>query len=208
MIIKKKIWTLITKLAITLSVRWCRQGANGRDVFLLLPFLFLHNSFLHKFPPPRILLGTIAKEPPVAFSSSCLTPFITRIFSRGWNDPMSFTVELPLISLIFGDLRTLAAASSSASIWSSREACWFMLLSLGGVEAVVVVVIIVSVGLAMTLSKRAASLGAANAFNCLPRFRIVSWHSANFSEAVVISQSWTIDQQPLTQNQVRCVKCN
>ena len=86
-----------------------------------------------------------------------------------------------------------------------------MLLSLGGVGvvALAVVVVIVSVGVAMTLSKRAASLGAANAFNCLPRFRIVSWHSANFSEAaeaVVISQSCNIDQRPFTQDQVIFVK--
>ena len=78
-----------------------------------------------------------------------------------------------------------------------------MLLSLGGVGlglglgvvalAVAVVVVIVSVGVAMTLSKRAASLGAANAFNCLPMFRIASGHPANFSEAAVISQSCTIN---------------
>lgn len=59
---------------------------------------------------------------------------------------------------------------------------------------VVEVVVVVSVGVEMTLSKRAASFGAANAFNCFPKFRIVSWHSANFSEAAVISQFCQIDQ--------------
>ena len=52
-------------------------------------------------------------------------------------------------------------------------------------------------GVGMTLSKIAASLGVAKAFNCFPRLRIVSWHSASFSEAVVISHSCKIVEQNL-----------
>jgi hypothetical protein len=62
------------------------------------------------------------------------------------------------------------------------------------------VVVFTSVGLVMTLSKRAASLGEAIAFNCFPRLSMVSWHSANFSEAAVISHSCKIDQQSFTIN--------
>ena len=63
---------------------------------------------------------------------------------------------------------------------------------------VVEIRVIVSVGVEMTLSKRAASFGDANAFNCFPKFKIVSWHSANFSEAAVISQFCQIDQESTT----------
>jgi len=38
-----------------------------------------------------------------------------------------------------------------------------------------------------TLSKSAASLDEASALSCFPRLAILSWHSANFDEAVVIS---------------------
>ena len=66
-----------------------------------------------------------------------------------------------------------------------------------GMDVVVVtaaVVVIVSDGVEMIVSistRDTSSIGEANAFNCLPRFRMVSWHSANFSEAAEISQSYT-----------------
>jgi len=73
-----------------------------------------------------------------------------------------------------------------------------LFLFLGEVKAllvdVVTAVVFVSVDVEMTLSNRAASLGEAIAFNCFPRFRIVSWHSANFSEAAVISQPCKIQE--------------
>lgn len=40
--------------------------------------------------------------------------------------------------------------------------------------ALLVGIVIVSVGVETILSQRAASLGEAKAFNCFPRFRIVS----------------------------------
>lgn len=55
------------------------------------------------------------------------------------------------------------------------------------------IVVIVSDGVEITLSSRDASMGEAKAFNCFPRFRMVSWHSANLSEAAVISQSYRVD---------------
>lgn len=45
-----------------------------------------------------------------------------------------------------------------------------------------------------TLSNSAASLGVASAFSCFPKFRMVSWHSANFTEAVVISHPYKIEE--------------
>jgi hypothetical protein len=39
-----------------------------------------------------------------------------------------------------------------------------------------------------TLSKSAVSLDEASALSCFPMLIILSWHSASFDEAVVISQ--------------------
>lgn len=165
-----------------------------------LAFFFLHSNFLHKLPPPRFLLGIMAKELIGTSLSWCLVPFNKRIFSRGSIIPLETKAEPAFLSLslIFRDLVSLVAALSSASIRSSREDLWFMILLLGKVRAVLVVVVtevvFVSAEEEMTCSNRDASLGEANAFNCFPRFRIVSWHSANFSEAAVISRSCKIDQ--------------
>lgn len=93
-----------------------------------------------------------------------------------------------MTSLVIGDLRSPpVSASSSANILSSRDVRWLRFF-FG-----VVVLVTESAGFELTFSKRVASFGEANAFNCFPRFRMVSWHSANFSEAAVISQSYKVD---------------
>lgn len=97
-------------------------------------------------------------------------------------------VELSSTSFVFGDVESLVIVPSSASILSSREDLRLMVLFEVGTVAMAVVVFTLA-GSVMTLSKRAVSLGAAIAFNCFPRLSIVSWHSANFSEAAVISHS-------------------
>jgi len=165
-------------------------------------FFLLLNNFLHKLPLPGFLAGTMAKELSVVLSSWSLTPFKTRIFSRGSRTPgMVIGFELSLLPL-----GTLALVSS-ASIWSSRDRL-FTFINFGGARLGSTLVVVVAAVLvfalnwaAMTLSKREASFGAAIAFNCFPRLRMVSWHSANFSEAAVISQSCRIDQNSLTQYQ-------
>lgn len=173
-------------------------GANWKDGFLLFDFFFLQSNFLQKFTPPLFLLGTMAKEFIASSSSWCLIPFKMSIFSRGSIALLEMMVGVVLLSLSLHltDFVSFTLSESSASIWSSKEDLWISTLFLGEVKAVLVEVVtemvFVSVEVEMTLSNRAASLGEANAFNCFPRLRIVSWHSANFSEAAVISQSWKI----------------
>lgn len=85
-----------------------------------------------------------------------------------------------VISLVLGELKAVAWASSSASIFSSREVlCLFNVFFMGlvGAEGVVALIgEVVGRGGAETiaLSKRGASFGKDIAFSCLPKFRIVS----------------------------------
>lgn len=149
--------------------------------FLLLPFFLLSSSLLRKPKPPCFLLGTIAR---------CFEPkFTWRVFTRAlgvdkalwlseWRRD-GFCASASLDSCLpFGDFRTPSLGSSSSSIRSRREERLGKLL-LVPLAAVLVV--------ENTLSNSAASLGVASAFSCFPKFRMVSWHSASFTEAVVIS---------------------
>ena len=155
--------------------------ANDRDVFLPLPLFLLSSSFRSKLtPPPRFLLGTIARHPTNVTWDSC---FGSRYASGGATTRRKddfFASTVLIISFVFGDLS--AWASSSANIWSSREDRWWLnfLLLMAVVE---------------TLLKTDVWCGVASDFNCFPRFKIVSWHSANFAEAAVISQPCKLDQQ-------------
>ncbi|KAK6923063.1 LOW QUALITY PROTEIN: Transcription factor GRAS [Dillenia turbinata] len=107
-----------------------------------------------------------------------------------------------LMSFVLRDFKTLPLVSSSAIIWSSSEECRLVSFCLGEAMLIIVAVLelvlatvmdaVTSLGSAITLSKRAASLGEANALSCFPRFRMVAWHSSNFSEAGVISISYQI----------------
>lgn len=84
-----------------------------------------------------------------------------------------FPLLAPILSS--GDLGSIFGGEtlSSASIRSRREDRVFRFLHKFGLEK--------------TLSWKAASLGEDRALSCLPRFRMVSWHSANLTVAAVIS---------------------
>lgn len=165
--------------------------------FLLLPFFLRSSSLLSKPKPPCFLLGTIARLPTALLPALCLEPRCpSRIRAVGvdkalwlseWRrDGFSASASLG-VSFSFGELTSPTLGLSSASIWSRNEERLFKLLSLA-LAAVLVVV-------ENTLSKSSASLGVASAFSCFPRFRMVSWHSANFTEAVVISHPWKFEEQ-------------
>lgn len=49
--------------------------------------------------------------------------------------------------------------------------------------------ILAGAGVVTTFSKEVTSLGEAKSFNCFPKLRMVSWHSASFSDAAEICQS-------------------
>lgn len=177
------------------------QVFNGRDVFVLVLFFFFHNNFFHKLPLPGFLVGTtagflvvtMAKSLAVTLSSGALNSFNDKIFSRGCIMP-GMVVRSESRSLT---LETLDLVSSSDSIWSSKDRFFFITFRGAGIGFVfVVVMVVVDVVLigcaAITLSKRDASFGRANDLSCFPRLRMVSWHSANFSEAAVISKSCRI----------------
>ena len=51
--------------------------------------------------------------------------------------------------------------------------------------------VLVFVGVEMNLSDTTASRDEASALSCFPRYNMLSWHSANFSEAADNSCSYT-----------------
>lgn len=148
--------------------------------FWLLPFFLLNSSLFSKPNPPCFLLGTIAStlkellllvlQPEPRHASG--------VCNAALGACMTIAVStLLVVSSSFGGLRINAfLASSSATMRSRREERLLSFLSL------------LDIGAASILSKIAASLGEASALSCFPRFMMVSWHSANFAEAVVISQ--------------------
>lgn len=146
-------------------------------------FLLVPNILFHKLSRPYFLAGKMAKELTLTSSLQPFNPFKTTVFSSGC---------IKLFSLV---LQNLAFASSSASIWSNRDGRFFTFMSFKGTLTLVVFVIIGRRWAAIMLSKIDTSVVAAIAFNCFSRLRMVSWHSANFSEAAVISHSCRICKQ-------------
>lgn len=138
---------------------------NGKALFLLLSRFFLSKSFLRKFIPPRFLVGKIT---------------IVLIFGVLASDCglwVAWTVLMVLRgSSKLGELSSSFCTSSSDNIRSSRDMCFLMFLMLPLVAPTVF------------------SFGKDKALICFPRFSIVSWHSANFAEADVISQPCQFEQ--------------
>lgn len=145
--------------------------------FLPVPLLLLSSSLLKNPIPLCFLLGTKARAPtallpclmfwePVYDSGVCTSVF-------GASGFCSFPSLSAILS--FGDLGSILGEKtlSSANIRSRREDRVFKFLPVLGLEK--------------TLSRNAASLGEDRALSCLPRFRMVSWHSANLTVAAVIS---------------------
>lgn len=160
-----------------------------KDLFFLFPFFLLRKSFFSKLLPPAcFLLGTMAIVPTTGVKRSFFWPrywylgATWTLWCSGWTMDGLFVSSVLIISFVFGDSRFTGSASSSASIWSRRDERWFLLSSM---------VFVVET----TLSNSVASFREANAFNCFPRLNMVSWHSANFAEAAVISQSWKFQFQ-------------
>lgn len=155
---------------------------------LPLPFFRLDSSFLRKPKPICFLPGTIAKEPVVLLLSCCSEVRLLglgRDFSvSDWRRGGLCTSLSLLVSSVWTDLCIPPLASSSACIWLRREDRLIKFFFWVGLAIVLVV--------ETNLSKSATSLDEASALSCFPRFRMVSWHSANFDEAVVISQPWTL----------------
>ena len=89
-----------------------------------------------------------------------------------------FFSEVLMISFVFGDSRVVGSPLCSSSM-SRRDERWFSLL----LDSVVF-------GVETTFSNSDDSFREDSAFNCFPRLKMVSWHSANFAEAALISESW------------------